>query len=205
MRRLLMVLSLVGSFAAMSCGGGKEIKFADFHYQVSCHETRGCVTNVYNINDSDGNGDVRVNQCLISRTGSSPALAFNVSNTDASGQPFSMQLASGFFDEATGNVTGAACTLTVTEGGTTYRGRCGSGAPTTMVPCQITGIRQTYTPTDVDNPDPYPQVEGTILCQHLQNAADATVIREVEADSVTPGHAFPFRIVFCDGAMPPAM
>lgn len=202
MRRLIVLLTAFGSLLAMSCGGGKQIKFADFQYQLACHEMGGCVAMPYNINDSDGNGSVVIHQCLVSHGGTNPSLAFNVSNVDTAGQPFSIKLASGFFNATTHAAIAGACNLTVTQGASSYTGNCGPNPPSPAQPCQITGIMETLTPTDMANPDPYPQIVGDILCQHLQSTADSTILREVESTGAVSGHSFHFRIVFCDGAMP---
>src|ERR1043165_8601912 len=135
MRRLVTLITVVGSLAASDCGGGKEIKFADFQYQIACHEMHMCTTQTYNINDSDGNGEVRVNQWRISRSGANPSLAFNVPHRDMNGR-VSISRASGFCDVTAGATMPGACTLSVAVGGSTFSGKCGSGAPSTAIPCQ---------------------------------------------------------------------
>lgn len=173
--------------------------YADLIYSMRCDEAEaagvGCLGARHDINAQNGDDGVVVS-CGVGVNGDSHSLNFRVAKTEGT-TTSSIRVENATFN-ASGLQTSLACRMTFTEGGNTYVGTCGSGAPTTDQPCQMNNLMLTM--DSMNNP----QVEGDILCKHMQLQADPQVTRNREFthdDSVANGadHPFSFRLVFCSG------
>lgn len=191
MLRPILPLALLSVVALSGCPNNTVpdvYSIADWH--VRCATGMSCTPPeprmVTGFNGMTGNTVT----CTVTETATDRLVSFTTGSA-AGGTRYSVAL-SGARVPRSGGFPGTGCQVTVTEGANTYRGLCGSVAPTTSQPCQV------QLSFDVDMPTGSPRVTAEILCDFLPNSADPTSLRSVHrgAGSPDPGH---FEFFDCRG------
>jgi hypothetical protein len=167
------LLTLFLAATAAGCGDDPPPFFADALWQVQCRCYGMCsgipIRDVQHLDGETGmdTGRHAVNCSVDDRAGTN-VLTANVFNDDG----FGFEIRGAEFSGAGGPVSGVGCQVTVREGGNTYVGPCSANPPTVGQPCRISSL---LVNNDMDGNR---QVEGDLLCFHLESTADSSIRRE---------------------------
>ena len=183
MLRQILPLALLCVVALSGCPSAAPpnvYAIADWH--VRCDSVMFACTpplarQVTGFNGVDGNSVT----CSVMETASNRVVNLRAGSSTG-GVRYSIQLTNASIPRA-GGFAASGCSVTVEEGANTYRGGCGSLAPTVAQPCQV---NVTFG-TDVESGSTILHAE--VLCDHLANSTDPSQLRSVfaGAGSLEPG------------------
>lgn len=185
----LAVLCVVALSGCPTNAAPSVFAIADWHVRcdslmLACTPPPARMVTGYN--GVDGNSV----SCDVRETAANRVVNFRVGSSTG-GTRYSLSLVNATFPR-TGGFASTGCTVTVEEGANTYRGACGSSAPSTLQPCQV----QVTFGTDMESGSTV--LHADVECDHLANSTDPTQMRSVYAGagSMEPGS---FDLFDCRG------